>query len=158
MSNPQILVEQYLRYLTVVRNCSGHTLSAYKREIFRFADFLQKPLAQGTPQDVTAFISKLRHKDLSSKSIQRNLSAIRTKEWKYVHFPSLPPLLFNILEDPYETNNLANKKDYLEIQNNLLSKLLSHRMLHQERQLSNAMLSKSGMKINSGPNCRRIKN
>jgi integrase/recombinase XerC len=78
MSNPQILVEQYLRYLTVVRNCSGHTLSAYKREIFRFADFLQKPLAQGTPQDVTAFISKLRHKDLSSKSIQRNLSAIRS--------------------------------------------------------------------------------
>ena len=78
MSNPQILVEQYLRYLTVVRSCSGHTLSAYKREIFRFADFFQKPLAQGTPQDVTAFISKLRHKDLSSKSIQRNLSAIRS--------------------------------------------------------------------------------
>jgi len=78
MSDPQILVEQYLRYLTVVRNCSGHTLSAYKREIFRFADFLQKPLAQGTPQDVTAFISKLRHKNLSSKSIQRNLSAIRS--------------------------------------------------------------------------------
>jgi len=78
MSDPQIFVEQYLRYLTVVRNCSGHTLSAYKREIFRFADFLQKPLAQGTPQDVTAFISKLRHKDLSSKSIQRNLSAIRS--------------------------------------------------------------------------------
>ena len=78
MSDPQILVEQYLRYLTVVRSCSGHTLSAYKREILRFADFLQKPLAQATPQDVTAFISKLRHKDLSSKSIQRNLSAIRS--------------------------------------------------------------------------------
>ena len=78
MSDPQILVEQYLRYLTVVRNCSGHTLSAYKREILRFADFLHKPLAQATPQDVTAFISKLRHKDLSSKSIQRNLSAIRS--------------------------------------------------------------------------------
>jgi hypothetical protein len=65
-------------------------------------------------------------------------------------------LLFNILDDPYETNNLTNKKDYLEIQNNLLSKLLSHRMLHQERQLSNAMLSKNGMKINSGPNNRKI--
>ena len=78
MSDPQILVERYLRYLTVVRNCSGHTLSAYKREICRFADFLQKPLAQGNQQDVTAFISKLRHKGLSSKSIQRNLSAIRS--------------------------------------------------------------------------------
>ena len=78
MSDPQILVERYLRYLTVVRNCSGHTLSAYNRDLCRFADFLQKPLAQGNPQDVTAFISKLRHKGLSSKSIQRNLSAIRS--------------------------------------------------------------------------------
>ena len=58
-----------------------------------------------------------------------------------MHFPSLPPLLFNILDDPYEINNLANQKNYLEIQNNLLSKLLSHRMIHQERQLSNTMLS-----------------
>ena len=82
---------------------------------------------------------------------------IRTKKWKYVHFPSLPPLLFDILDDPYETNNLANKKNYLEIQNNLLSNLLSHRMIHQERQLSNSMLSKNGMKINSGPNNRKIK-
>ena len=73
------------------------------------------------------------------------------------HFPSLPPLLFNMLDNPYETNNLAIKKEYLEIQNNLLSKLLSHRMLHQERQLSNGMLSKSGMKITSGPSNRKRK-
>ena len=78
MSDSQTLVEKYLRHLMVVRNCSGHTLSAYKREIGRFVDFLAKPLVHGTPQDVTAFISKLRHRDLSSKSIQRNLSAIRS--------------------------------------------------------------------------------
>ena len=78
MSESQTFVEQYLRYLTVVRNCSRHTLNAYKREICKFSDFLQKPIAQGTPQDVTAFISHSRHKDLSSKSIQRNLSAIRS--------------------------------------------------------------------------------
>ena len=85
-----------------------------------------------------------------------NLSVIRTKKWKYVHFPSLPPLLFNMLDDPYEINNLANKKEYLKIQNNLLSKILTHRMIHQERQLSNSMLSKNGMKINSGPSNRKI--
>ena len=78
MSDPKELIEQYLRHLVVVRNFSGHTLSAYKREIYRFADFLQKPFDQSTPQDVKAFIAKLRHKDLSSKSIQRNLSAIRS--------------------------------------------------------------------------------
>ena len=78
MPELQPLAEQYLRHLSVVRNCSTHTLSAYKREIAKFAQFLEKPLSEGTPQDVTAFISNLRHKDLSTKSIQRNLSAIRS--------------------------------------------------------------------------------
>jgi len=101
------------------------------------------------------YTSFVKNKELTSE--ESNLSVIRTKEWKYVHFPSLPPLLFNILDDPYETNNLANNKNYLEIQNNLLSKLLSHRMIHQERQLSNSMLSQNGMKINLGPSSRKIK-
>ena len=101
------------------------------------------------------YTSFIKNKELVPEEC--NLSVIRTKEWKYVHFPSLPPLLFNMIDDPYEINNLANEKDHLEIQNNLLSKLLSHRMLHQERQLSNGMLSKSGMKINSGPSNRKIK-
>ena len=66
-------------------------------------------------------------------------------------------MLFNLLEDPYEIKNLANKEKYLNIQNDLLSKLLSHRMLHQERQLSNSMLSNDGMINNAGPSSRKLK-
>ena len=87
-----------------------------------------------------------------------NLSVIRTKKWKYVHFPSLPSLLFNMEDDPNEVKNLADLPEYQSIKNELLSKLLSHRMLHQERQLSNTMLSSKGVKINSGPNTRRLNN
>ena len=86
-----------------------------------------------------------------------NLSVIRTKDWKYVHFPSLPPLLFNLNDDPYEINNLANGSNYLDIQNDLLSKLLSHRMLHQERQLSNSLLTKKGVINIAGPATRKLK-
>ena len=86
-----------------------------------------------------------------------NLSVIRTKDWKYVHFPTLPPLLFNLNDDPYEINNLANEINYLNIQNDLLSKLLSHRMLHQERQLSNSLLSKKGVINIAGPATRKLK-
>ena len=87
-----------------------------------------------------------------------NLSVIRTEKWKYVHFPSLPSLLFSLEEDPYETNNLAELSEYQSIKNELLSKLLSHRMLHQERQLSNTMLSSKGVRTNSGPYNRRLNN
>ena len=100
------------------------------------------------------YTSFVRNKELAPEEC--NLSVIRTKEWKYVHFPSLPPFLFNILDDPYEINNLANQKNYLEIQNNLLTKLLSHRMIHQERQLSNTKLSSAGIKIDSGPQSRKV--
>ena len=61
-------------------------------------------------------------------------------------------------DDPNEVKNLADLPEYQSIKNELLSKLLSHRMLHQERQLSNTMLSSEGVKINSGPNTRRLNN
>lgn len=61
-----------------------------------------------------------------------------------------------MLEDPNEINNLANKKNYFEIQNNLLSKLLSHRMIYLERQLSNSIISKNGIKVNSGSSNRKV--
>ena len=102
-------------------------------------------------RDLTSFVV---NKKLAPEEC--NLSVIRTKKWKYVHFPSLPSLLFNLIEDPYETNNLSELKDYQSIKNKLLSKLLSHRMIHQERQLSNTMLSSKGVAINSGPHNRRL--
>jgi hypothetical protein len=61
-------------------------------------------------------------------------------------------------DDHNEVKNLADLPEYQSIKNELLSKLLSHRMLHQERQLSNTMLSSKGVKINSGPNTRRLNN
>ena len=53
-------------------------------------------------------------------------------------------------EDPSELNNLSELPKYQSIKNELYP-LLSHRMLHQERQLSNTMLSSNGVKTNFGP-------
>ena len=105
--------------------------------------------------DFREFTSFVINKKLAPEEC--NLSVIRTDKWKYVHFPSLPSLMFNMEDDPYETNNLADIPEYLSIKNELLSKLLSHRMLHQERQLSNTMLSSKGVRTNSGPYNRKLK-
>ena len=75
-----------------------------------------------------------------------------------MHFPTLPSLLFNMEDDPNEVKNLADLLEYQSIKNELLSKLLSHRMFHQERQLSNTMLSSKGARTNSGPYNRKLKN
>jgi arylsulfatase A-like enzyme len=106
--------------------------------------------------DFRDFTSFVKNKKLSPEEC--NLSVIRTKKWKYVHFPTLPPLLFNLKDDPEEVKNLANVKKFQNVKNNLLSQLLSHRMLHLERQLSNVKLTNKGPKTLHGPRNRKLKN
>ena len=105
--------------------------------------------------DFRDFTSFVKDKKLSPEEC--NLSVIRTNKWKYVHFPSLPPLLFNLKDDPEEINNLADVKKFQNIKNKLLSQLLSHRMLHQERQLSNIKLTNKGPITENGPRNRKLK-
>ena len=95
-------------------------------------------------------------KDKKLAPEQCNLSVIRNNKWKYVHFPSLPCLLFDLENDPNEINDLSRIKEFQDIKNDLVSKLLSHRMIHQERQLSNTKLSSSGIKTKSGPFSRKM--
>jgi arylsulfatase A-like enzyme len=85
-----------------------------------------------------------------------SLIVIRTKKWKYVHFISLPPLLFNIKDDPNETCDLSKDPTFEKIKFELLSKLLDHKRRHAERFLSNKNLGKDGVKENSGPANRKI--
>ena len=85
-----------------------------------------------------------------------NLTVIRSNEWKYVHFPNFPSLLYNINNDPYEKDNLASNPTYDSIKAEMAGKLLSHRMLHAERQLSNTKLTSTGPQTFHGPPHRRI--
>ena len=62
----------------------------------------------------------------------------------------------NLKNDPFEQVNLANQDQYMNIQNDLLSKLFSHRMRHAERQLSNIKLSSKGILTETGPVDRKI--
>ena len=85
-----------------------------------------------------------------------NLAVIRSKEWKYVHFPAFEPLLFNLINDPNEKINLATDSKYDNIKTEMLSKLLSHRIRHSERQMTNTKLTLDGPKISNGPSIRQI--
>lgn len=72
------------------------------------------------------------------------LSAIRTDRFKYVHFASLPPLLFNLEADPHEMHNVADDTKYREARLDMAERTLSWRMRHADRTLSNIMLTAQG--------------
>jgi len=71
-------VQAYLDHLTVERGLAGNTLSAYRRDLSRYASFV-RDLATVTERDVLAFVESLRTGDppLSAASTARAVSAVR---------------------------------------------------------------------------------
>jgi integrase/recombinase XerC len=75
-------VERYLTYLRDVRQLSPHTLSNYGRDLAKLDRYCrEKGLANALaiqPGDIRDFASQLHRQGKQGKSIQRNLSAIRS--------------------------------------------------------------------------------
>ncbi len=88
---------------------------------------------------------------LKLKPDQCCLNVIRDKDYKYVHFAALPPLLFDLKNDPHELNNIANSPKHQNRVRDYAQALLSHKMLHVDRNLTNFMLGPQGIKEYKGP-------
>ena len=73
------------------------------------------------------------------------LTVLRDEHYKYVHFVSLPPLLFDLKNDPYEMTNLANDPVHRDALLTYAQKMLSWRMRYVDRTLVNLHLSPAGV-------------
>jgi integrase/recombinase XerD len=75
-------LDQFLHYLVVEKGLSRNTIEAYHLDLTRFLDYLRgkgiKELRDIGKFDVRGFLLSLKKKELSGKSIGRDLSAIRT--------------------------------------------------------------------------------
>jgi arylsulfatase A-like enzyme len=89
--------------------------------------------------------SQLAEQALGITSDECSYAVIRDDKFKYVHFAALPPLLFDIAKDPHEFVNLAGKPDYLETELHYARRLLSWRLLNQERVLTNMHVGEGGV-------------
>jgi len=73
-----------------------------------------------------------------------SLAVIRGERWKYVHFAGLPPLLFDLEEDPAELRNLADDPAHLATRVEMAEKLLAWRSRHLDRRLTSLSLTPGG--------------
>ncbi|MCB2002083.1 MAG: sulfatase-like hydrolase/transferase, partial [Rhodoferax sp.] len=71
------------------------------------------------------------------------LAIVRGERWKYVFFAALPPLLFDLQNDPGEMHDLAGDPAHRDVLLEMAHKMLSWRLVHQEHVLSN---------LHNGPN------
>ena len=77
-------------------------------------------------------------------SHQCNLAVVRDERYKYVHFGALPPLFFDLQEDPHEFVNQADNAAYQQRVLEYAQKMLSWRLNHVQRGLTETFLSEQG--------------
>ncbi len=61
-----------------------------------------------------------------------NASIVRSKHFKYVHCAGLPPMLFDLVQDPAETRNVAAQTRYAPIVTEYAQRMLDWRLAHQQ--------------------------
>ena len=85
-----------------------------------------------------------RHFGIGSR--QCNLAVIRSGRFKYVHFAGgLPPLLYDVVNDPGELNNLADDPAYLSVRLDRAERLLAWRAEHLDQSLALCELTEKGV-------------
>lgn len=73
------LVERFLRHTAMEKGRSANTVSAYRRDLERWADRVgNRPIGSVSAADITDHLAKLRAEGLASSSITRALSSIRS--------------------------------------------------------------------------------
>jgi len=86
---------------------------------------------------------------------QCSLTVIRDEKFKYVHMTALPPLLFDLKEDPGEFKNLANDPNFKSKVLEYAQKMLSWAMLHRDRTLVNMNMESGELLHWKGPRIYR---
>jgi arylsulfatase A-like enzyme len=68
---------------------------------------------------------------------QCQLAILRGARWKYVFFAALPPLLFDLQNDPWEMRDLSRDPAHQTVMLEMAQKMLSWRLVQQEHVLTN---------------------
>lgn len=129
----------------IPRQCSGRSLLPFltgqtprkwRTEVHWEADFRLMDTAEGyDPPDEALGIDR---EDCY-------FSSIRDEQYKYVHFAGLPPLFFDLQNDPDELLNLAEHPDYSERVLEYAQKMLTWRMKNEEPMMTHLFVGLDGV-------------
>ena len=82
---------------------------------------------------------------LGLSSDRCNYAVVRGRRYKYVHFAGLPPLLFDLENDPHEAENLAGRPEMAATVLACAQTMLDWRLSHADRTLTNMFITKDGL-------------
>ncbi len=76
---------------------------------------------------------------------EASLAVTRTAAWKYVHFATLPPVLYDLRADPGEMRNVAGDPAYAGLLAHAAGRMLSWRLKHADRTLTHLCATPNGL-------------
>lgn len=79
------------------------------------------------------------------------LAVLRDKSWKYVHFATGSPLLFDLRADPDQLVNRAGDPACASVVADFAQRMLSWRMRHDERTLTGHLVTSDGLVVRRDP-------
>ena len=86
-------------------------------------------------------------KELGLAYEECTFNVIRDARYKYVHFTAMPPLFFDIQNDPEELYNLADDVTFSGLMLAYARKMLSRRMANDERTLTGMRVGPKGLRV-----------
>lgn len=95
--------------------------------------------------DFRTVVTQQAERALGIGSDECSYAVIRDRRYKYVHFAALPPLLFDLENDPHEMENLADRPEMSVTVLRYAQKMLSWRLRHADRTLTNMALTRDGV-------------
>lgn len=128
--------------LPVPSQCDGHSLMPQLRSEAASTHWRD---AVHWEYDFRDALHQRPERALAIASHQCTLSVLRDTKYKYVHFAALPPLLFDLQQDPDEMINVAHDPEYRDVITTYAQKLLSHRMTYASRGLTELTLTAEGV-------------
>ncbi|NLC63690.1 MAG: tyrosine recombinase XerC [Thermoanaerobacterales bacterium] len=84
MESEDLLIDKFLRYISVTKNKSKNTVKAYGKDLIQFLEYLKEikisePIFHNVERkDIRGFLFYLKEKQLKKKTMSRKLSAIRS--------------------------------------------------------------------------------
>jgi arylsulfatase A-like enzyme len=90
-------------------------------------------------------IPQLRPHPLGMRMDQAILAVVRTEDRKYVHFPTLPPVLEDLAADPHELGDVSTDAHYRDDLVAMKDRMINWRIEHADRGLGSLMLTPDGV-------------
>ncbi len=119
-------IEDFLNYLVVERGLSENTISAYRTDLYKYADFLRQKkkrshIDEVSRGDVQDYMFSQKEKGLSGNSVSRNLVAIKVFHRFLVREKYIKEDITSVLDSPKLWKHLPEALSLSEVEDILKS-------------------------------------